>query len=258
MRTANSYLFGVQKNYPMNFFDFLSGLPAYSNNAASVKRMNKRHAMLIEPFRDRIHGKRVLDLGAHDGRWSFALAAAGAREVVGVEARQELIDRFDAFPSTPFKKKVLLKKADLHEYLDTATADQERFETVVLFGIFYHIMDHFRVLRQTRDLGATTILIDSEFIKGKNPMIQLVMEKTALDINAAPQIPGQEMAVKGVPSFVALDRMAGALGMSVEWVDAGSLYADAQDGVRDYFRETRMIRAMCALTVERGIKRDTK
>src|SRR6056297_427491 len=85
------------------FFDFLKTLPPYDDNANTVYRLEQRRRLIIEPFAPQIEGARVLDIAAHDGRWSYALAHAGAAEVVGVEARAELVARFDAFPETAFK-----------------------------------------------------------------------------------------------------------------------------------------------------------
>ena len=62
------------------FFDFLKSLPPYDDNATTVHRLDQRHRLIIDPFQPQIAGARVLDLAAHDGRWSYALAHAGALE----------------------------------------------------------------------------------------------------------------------------------------------------------------------------------
>jgi Methyltransferase domain len=41
--------------------------------------------------RDIFAGALVLDLGSHDGRWSLAALATGARSVIGVEAWPQLV-----------------------------------------------------------------------------------------------------------------------------------------------------------------------
>lgn len=64
-------------------FDFLTELPPYDDNETTIYRLNQRHKLIIDPFGPQIEGARVLDIAAHDGRWSYALAAAGAAEVVG-------------------------------------------------------------------------------------------------------------------------------------------------------------------------------
>ena len=60
------------------FFNFLQSLPPYDDNETTIHRLDQRHKLIIEPFGPQINGARVLDVGAHDGRWSFALAHAGA------------------------------------------------------------------------------------------------------------------------------------------------------------------------------------
>lgn len=67
-------------------FDFLKDIGEYRENDTSVHRLNQRHKLIVDPFREQIVSARVLDVACHDGRWSYVLAAAGAAEVVGVEA----------------------------------------------------------------------------------------------------------------------------------------------------------------------------
>jgi len=231
----------------MGFFDFLATVPPYSEGKAPARRMNKRHALLIEPFADMIDGARALDIAAHDGRWSYALAGTGAREVVGIEARSELIERFAAFPDTGFKDRVTLQQGDLYDYLDGAVAAEERFDVVALLGIFYHVMDHFRILRQIRALGPKIVIVDSEFMHSAQPYIQLLNEMTDQSLNAAPQIDGQTRAIKGVPSTGAMEKMAAAVGYGVIWLDPTETFANRM-GVQDYFRAGRKRRAACILS----------
>jgi len=231
----------------MGFFDFLTQIPPYSENAAAITRLNKRHKLIVEPFRGDLQGARVLDLAAHDGRWAYALAEAGAREVVATEARQELIDRFDMFPEAPFKSSVKLHQGDVFSDLAHLVASGELFDIVAVFGIFYHIMDHFRLLDLIRRTGASKVLIDGDFAVRKAPVIELVFEKTCRDMNAAPQIEGQAQAVIGIPSRSALENMARALDFDVTWSEAERVFGDDRRGVRDYFRADGKQRAFCTL-----------
>lgn len=232
----------------MSFFKFIEDIPPYSENVDAAIRLDKRHRMIVEPFRGELDGARVLDLGAHDGRWSYALAEAGAKEVVGIEARSELIARFEQFPDTPWKARVDLRLGDVFDALEAFVADGEEFDVVAVFGLYYHIMDHFRLLQLIRLVGAKLVIIDSEFMLIKNPMIQLVFEKTETDLNAAPQIAGQEKAIIGVPSFRAMNAMARALDFDVIWGTAGQTFGQDRKGIQDYFRTEKMRRAACVLT----------
>lgn len=233
----------------MGAFDFIGGVARYRAAAQDIARLDLRHRFLVAPFHDVLQGARVLDLGAHDGRWSYALSQAGAAEVVGIEARPELIARLAEFPDTPARARIDLRHGDLHEALDAFARDGERFDVVALFGIFYHVMDHFRVLDRIRALGPRAVIIDGEFMKGANPFIQLVREDPTKDLNAAPQVPGQAMAIKGIPSGVAMERMAEALGFAHDWLDWDAVAPADRGPVGDYYRGegARMIRRTCVL-----------
>lgn len=238
------------ENRKTGFFDFLRADPNYS--MTDLSRMNCRHDMIIAPFKAELHDARVLDLAAHDGRWSYALAGAGARSVLGVEARQMLIDRYDSFPAAPFKDRVQFHTGDLFDTLDQMIATQERFDVVALFGILYHVMDHFRLLRQVTALRPDLVIIDSEFISSANPMIQLVRERTDNPLNAIPQHAGQETAIVGIPSTVAVERIAEALNYRCDWLDWDALPPEKRRGVRDYFRAEKKRRRSCVLRPKRS------
>ncbi|MEQ9258807.1 MAG: class I SAM-dependent methyltransferase [Roseovarius sp.] len=230
------------------FFDFLAEMPPYEENATSVIRLAQRHRLIIEPFAPQIVGARVLDIAAHDGRWSYALAHAGAAEVVGVEARRELIDRFAQFPETEFKARVKLVQNDLFDEIEARAAADERFDVVALYGIFYHVMDHFRLLRMIRRLGPKLIIIDSEFIKADNAIVQVLKEEVSNPLNAVGDVEGITHTVVGVPSQRATEFMAEALGYTLDWVDHAMILGANRDGMKDYFREGRKVRSTCALT----------
>ncbi len=229
-------------------FDFLRRLPPYEDNDTTIHRLAQRHRLIIDPFAPQIEGARVLDLAAHDGRWSYALAAAGAREVVGVEARQELIDRFANFPQTDFKSKVHLHCNDIYAELETRAKAGEQFDVVAVYGIFYHIMDHFRLLSLIRQLSPGLVIIDSEFIILDNAMVQILREEVSNPLNAVTDVPGKTHTVVGVPSRKATGFMADALGFDITWLDHDLILGEDRRGMHDYFRDGRKVRGTCALS----------
>lgn len=231
----------------MGFFDFLEGMAGYEDGPQPIARLNKRHARIVAPFAPEIAGARVLDLAAHDGRWSYALAAAGAAQVVGVEGRQNLIDRFAAYPDATLRAKVDLRRNDIFAEMEADAARGARYDVVAVFGILYHVMDHFRLFQLIRRLSPRLVIVDSEFMTRPAPMIQLVRERTDNVLNAIPQVEGQEIAIKGVPSYAAMEAIAEALGYGVTWIDWQDLPEGSRMGVRDYFRTTNMCRASCVL-----------
>ncbi|QFT79855.1 tRNA (mo5U34)-methyltransferase [Roseovarius sp. THAF27] len=229
-------------------FDFLTELPPYDDNETTIYRLNQRHKLIIDPFGPQIEGARVLDIAAHDGRWSYALAAAGAAEVVGVEARPELVARFDAFPETDFKPRVSLTCGDLFDDLEARGAAGERFDVVALYGIFYHVMDHFRLLSLIRALEPGLVMIDSEFIVQDNAMIQVLKEDVSNPLNAVTEVEGRSHTVVGVPSRRATEFMAEALNLDCVWIDHDLILGEDRRGMHDYFRDGRKVRHVCALS----------
>ncbi len=63
-----------------------------SETAASRRRLNMRHQMMIEENREILDGARVIDIASHDGRWSFAALEANAAHVTGIEGRKDLVE----------------------------------------------------------------------------------------------------------------------------------------------------------------------
>jgi len=231
-----------------SIFNFLKDIPPYSENDRTVERLNARHRLIIDPFQPQIEGARVLDIACHDGRWSYALAAAGAKEVIGIEIRQELLDRYKSFPETDFKHKVSLRQSDLYDGLETLIADNETFDVVAVYGIFYHVMDHFRLLSLVQKLSPQIIIIDSEFIITDNAMVQILKEEISNPLNATSDVPGVEQTVVGVPSRRATEFMASALNYETTWMDQALILGDDRSGMHDYFRDGRKVRGTCALT----------
>lgn len=81
----------------MAFFDFLAG---FGCSPAHIRRMNRSRRFIVRPFAEEIRGARLPDLGAHDGRGSYALAQAGAAEVIGIDARADLAAAYADFPES--------------------------------------------------------------------------------------------------------------------------------------------------------------
>ncbi|VAV99023.1 hypothetical protein MNBD_ALPHA07-781 [hydrothermal vent metagenome] len=228
-------------------FDFLRNSPPYAEDKTSLARLNNRHRLLIDPFMPQIKGARVLDLACHDGRWSYALAAAGADQVLGIEGRQDLINSFANFPDTAIKSRVTLRCDDIFIALEDLAARDETFNVVTVFGIFYHIMDHYRLLNLIHRLRPKIILIDSEFIMVENGLIQVLTEKTDNPLNAVAVHKNQTHIAVGIPTHRATELMAETLDYEVTWLQSGLILGENRDGMHDYFRNGRKQRQACAL-----------
>ena len=237
----------------MAFFDFVSDLDAYVDTPKAALRLNKRHAVLVAPHAREIAGARVLDLGAHDGRWAYAFAGAGAVHVVGIEGRAESAAGLAAYPDPDLRGRIEMRIGDIHAEVDRAVAAGEQYDVVAVFGVLYHIMDHMRLFTQLRRLQPKLIIVDGDFLQRPGAVIQLSRERTDKPMNALPQVAGQDEAVKGILSFRAMDVMADCLAFDLAWSDWEAL--EDRSGVADYFRQKGARRGSCVLR-PRGVQPD--
>ena len=231
----------------MTFFDFLHNIPRYKGRTGAINRLNWRWRFLVQDFEEHLKGARALDLAAHDGRWSYALAKAGAGEVVGVEARANLIKQFADYPEGTAKDRVALVEGDMFEVLPDWVSRGESFDIVAIYGVFYHVMDHYRLLRLTDALNPRLIVIDSEFMVATEPIINVFVEESDNPMNAIKQLPDQEHPPIGVPSHSALELMAHTLGYSVTWTDWEQVPRGQRQGLADYYRKRGRRRGTCTL-----------
>lgn len=233
----------------MGFFDFLQTLPAYAQRPNAVPRMNRRHDFLIADFAAEIAGARVLDLGAHDGRWAYAFAGAGAAQVVGIEARADAVAGLAAYPDAGLRARISLRVDDLFSGLERAIAAGETYDIVAVLGVFYHITEQVRLLHLIRQVAPKLVIIDGEFAQRPKPVFVLDTERTDSPLNAPAQYRGQTKALVTIPSFAAMDVMADALDYAITWCDWQRLPEADRQAVQDYFRPqgAGRRRATCAL-----------
>jgi 23S rRNA (cytosine1962-C5)-methyltransferase len=91
------------------------------------QRMNRAR------LRDYVAGKRVLDVFSYVGAWGLQAAAAGASEVVCVDASVSAIESIHANADTNgLGKRVTTIQGDAFEALAQLRLDQEKFDVVVL------------------------------------------------------------------------------------------------------------------------------
>ena len=102
---------------------------------------------------DLFEGARVLDIASHDGRWSTAALACGAKSVVGVEARPELVDHavanLEALRPGPGRFRFIV--GDVHEVLRSEDLD---VDVVLCLGFLYHTLRFNELLNGIHRTGA--------------------------------------------------------------------------------------------------------
>lgn len=213
------------------FFDSYPDFFETSIVGSTPNRLNNRFKALIENNREIIKNSVVLDLGSHDGRWSFAALLNGASKVIGVEGRKELVD---ICYHTMKKYRIHDEKYSfiVGDVFDEIKNIDEKIDIVFCFGIFYHIMNHVLLLQSIKRLQPNYIIIDSAVSNSESPIIEIRLENIN---NPAAAIKGNvaQQAVVGRPSKKAIELMLTNLGFNFSyynWQSSGIVnWKDIED-----------------------------
>jgi SAM-dependent methyltransferase len=203
--------------------EFCDRFPRFLETTETIpsrSRLDARWRAIIGWNAAVLTGRRVLDLGCHDGRWSFAALEAGASHVIGVEARAHLAK----------------KAAENFSYFDVAAGAYDivtgdavetlrgmkigSIDILMCLGFFYHTLEHMRLLLEARRLGAEYIIIDTSISAAKEPIIALAFEATEDTRNAVDYgLTGNNKALVGAPSRSGLLAMLDYAGYQADFFD---------------------------------------
>lgn len=140
---------------------FFDQYPLFYETGATSIRHGARYECMITDQLEHIEGKSIIDLGSHDGRWSFAAAKNGASKILGFEGRQELVDlsrrNFSTYGVSGAQYEFIV--GDALNLMRAHNAWQP--DTVFVFGIFYHIHNHVDWISAIHDLNPKSIIIDT-------------------------------------------------------------------------------------------------
>ncbi len=142
------------------FFDKYPRFFQTSDSWASPNRLNERYKALIERHSSVLGGATVLDLGSHDGRWSFAALHVGAQRAVGLEGHADLVADADQ----TFKEygidddRYRFVCGDLFETIKDLEAGG--FDVVLCLGFLYVHNRHFEMMKQVARLAPKYLVLD--------------------------------------------------------------------------------------------------
>lgn len=137
-----------------------------SQIAAHPNRLNWRAEILLTRNKEAIKGKKILDLGSHDGRFSYACLKLGASHVTGVEflhpwvesARENLI-------GLGYKKEhFTFIEADVFNYLPKVKPKE--FDTILCFGFMYGTYRQIELLNEVKRIQPTYFILDTNIARG--------------------------------------------------------------------------------------------
>jgi ubiquinone/menaquinone biosynthesis C-methylase UbiE len=238
--------------------EFCDRFPRFLETTETVpsrSRLNARWRAMIGWNAAVLAGRRVLDLGCHDGRWSFAALDAGARHVVGVEVREHLVKKaaenfshygvptgsYDFVTGDAMETLRALKPASI--------------DVVMCLGFFYHTMEHMRLLLEARRLGAEYIIIDTSISAAKEPIVALFLESTEDTRRAVDYgLTGSKEALVGVPSRSGLLAMLDYAGYQAVFFDWQNNAVGDWTDLPDYAAHVRVtVRAQRQKTAPQAI-----
>jgi precorrin-6B methylase 2 len=230
------------------FFDDHPRFLETSQTAAHRDRLNLRHEAIITSNRHILEGSRVVDIGSHDGRWSCAALRAGAQHVIGIEARQELVQHsndnfaYYGFPPETYH----FQLGDVFDVLHDEKLQPADADVVLCLGFLYHTLRYPDLFSGIRRLRPRHLIIDTAVYDSTEKVVRLFNEPTDRERNAvAGGGARNNRMLTGWPSVPALELMLWMWGFEVEeYVDWNAIIAshpEIEPGrARQYAERTRV------------------
>jgi len=208
-----------------------------SSVASGLERLDFRYEHVIERNKHLLEGQRVLDIASHDGRFSFAaLKGAGAQSVLGIEAREHLVDRA--------KKNFARYNAEAgsYEFVVGDIFEEIRkippgsIDTAMILGFLYHTARQYELFSMLSELGVKSIIVDSKVLPNvKKPYVLLEMEGTKADAQIWDA--SRSRALSSIPSAGALELYLTEFGYTVTHLEPRG---DVPKTARVYKRKARV------------------
>jgi SAM-dependent methyltransferase len=202
-------------------------------NQNVLDRLQERNKRIIEANLDVLAKRRIVDLACNNGRWSYAALVAGAESVVGVDGRTENVEQ---------AKSILRKlntggsyRFEVNDIFDWLYINRmEPVDTILCLGVYYHIMDHYRLLTLMTQTSASTIIIDSAFVRSFRNSVHIHIEDPRVHPNALPRFEGQQAEFAGFVSLGLMIQMAWNLGFNCRPIVWDPRKVENKLSVRDY------------------------
>jgi SAM-dependent methyltransferase len=122
-----------------------------------------RHSMLTA-FLDGVRfdpGASVLDLACNEGFFSLEMAKRGARDVLGIDARERTIRKADYVRERYGITNCRFEVGDVTER-DLGIGS---FDVVLLLGIIYHVEDPIRLMRRAAAAAKRLLIVETQLTK---------------------------------------------------------------------------------------------
>lgn len=184
---------------------------ALHNAQQNVLRGQECVIQMLHQNSNLLENKRIVDFGCYRGIYTF-FAANKCKHVIGIDARQDNVLVADTIRKTTKYKNLSnldFQVGDLHHYNNNLQLCREA-DVIFLFGILYHVHDHYDILRSTCLTNVQTVMIETGIHHSVDPTILWKIEPTFELI--AGHLDGLAKIPVGYPSVDYLDMIMGSLG----------------------------------------------
>jgi ubiquinone/menaquinone biosynthesis C-methylase UbiE len=164
--TREEILAGIERLgpwfYPFDLGDGLQTTPAIPAHVVPIfeTRLRMVESVVRRHFQARLQEIDCLDIGAHEGYYSFALARLGCRSVTGIEPRPENLRRARfVLEATGFSNVTFLPGQV--EQLQTLG---RRYPLTLFLGVLYHLENPMLALRQVAAVTEELCVIETQVV----------------------------------------------------------------------------------------------
>jgi|SRR5215469_138346 len=167
--------------------------------------------LLLPWIRDKVRGKRVLDLFSANGAFAIECALAGCQEVVAVEFDQERVRCAQFLARVLERNGLIAPQFCLGDVYTIADRFSRPFDVVLCMGGLYHIADPPYILTQIRRLLEQGLLIvqTSGILPGRTNKATFVIREDQTSKGLTSLRGGEGVWKVSVPCFRAMLRHAG-------------------------------------------------
>jgi len=142
---------------------------------------------LLQASGGSLAGKRVLDVGCNSGFFAIQCALLGAGDVVGIDARPELVDQANFVRSVVGLENVRFRVLD---FWDMNPEDLGgKFDVVLSLSLLFHLADPLAALERIRRMARGHIVFDTMLSRDKDSVLRLYWEEADdINLNATPGV----------------------------------------------------------------------
>ena len=133
---------------------------AFQSGVYPVSELIRYDAVILN-LKKYITGKKIVDFACHAGMTSLLCLHAGAKSVTATNVRPEFVKLANEVMSlSDHADQFNALVADIHDY-ETNTELCKDADTVLLYGIMYHVHDHCQVIDSVLKAEPKTLIIDT-------------------------------------------------------------------------------------------------